>query len=96
MQEIGSSRLPLLTTTITSTTSEKKTERQGVWSDKDSAPLIPDLSVMVSMPSSDGLSFKIRCGNAVRRLKPSEFVTAFGGSINVMRLPLLLSDMAKK
>lgn len=90
MQEIDSSRLPLLTTT----TSEKKTETG--WSDKDSAPLIPDLSVMVRMPSSDALSFKIRCGNAVRRLKPSEFVTAFGGSINVMRLPLLLSDMAKK
>jgi len=94
--EIDSSLRPWLTTTITTTTSEKRAEIKAVWSDKDSAPLIPDLSVMVNMPSSDGLSFNIRCGNAVRRLKPSEFVTAFGGSTNVMRLPLLLSDMVKK
>jgi len=58
--------------------------------------LIPDLSVIVNTPSSDEWSFKIRRGNAVRRLKPSELTTAAGGSTNVMRLPALLSDMAKK
>jgi hypothetical protein len=52
--------------------------------------------VMVNMPSSDECSFRIRRGNAVRRLKPSELTTATGGSTNVMRLPALLSDMAKK
>jgi len=63
-----------------------------------SAPieLTPDLSQIVSIPSSVACSFAIRCGNAVRRLKPSELTTAAGGSTNVMRLPALLSDMAKK
>jgi hypothetical protein len=85
----------LLTTTIT-TSEKKKTGRKAVWSGKDNAPLIPDLSVMVNIPSSDSCSFSIRCGNAVRRLDPRELTTAAGGSTNMMTLPVLLSDMAKK
>jgi hypothetical protein len=67
-----------------------------VRSGKDSVPLIPGLIVIVNVPSSDACSFTIRFGNAVRMLKPSELTTAAGGSTNVMRLPVLLSDMAKK
>jgi hypothetical protein len=87
----------LLITAAATTISEENTrKKKAVWGGKDGAPLIPDLSVIVNMPPSDSWSFAIRCGNAARRLKPSELTTAAGGSTNVMRLPELLSDMAKK
>ena len=63
---------------------------------KRSAQFIPDLSIIVYMPSSVGWSCAILRGNAVRRLKPSEETIAAGGSTNVMRSPALLSDMEKK